>query len=247
MGELGGRHGPRSRPYRSGRGRRRRPRPAAGTRELGVGEDAEQVGETAGVVAHRVKPTRPWQVTSRRTESRRNHGSVVHQTRREVRPQPWKAGIRRTPPNVRRGPADAEGPDSARTRRAEHDADRGPGLTTFADLGSPTSRRDPRRHGITEPFPIQSLAIPLALKGHDLIGQARTGTGKTLAFAHARCCSVVDGQDDAERQAAGARRRPDPRARQPGRRGPRDSPAARAAPGSSSSTAAAPTSPRSRR
>ncbi len=36
--------------------------------------------------------------------------------------------------------------------------------------------------GITEPFAIQTLAIPLALEGHDLIGQARTGTGKTLAF-----------------------------------------------------------------
>ncbi|HLZ38526.1 MAG TPA: DEAD/DEAH box helicase [Mycobacteriales bacterium] len=36
--------------------------------------------------------------------------------------------------------------------------------------------------GITEPFPIQTLALPLALQGSDLIGQARTGTGKTLAF-----------------------------------------------------------------
>ncbi|WP_193374751.1 DEAD/DEAH box helicase [Nocardiopsis baichengensis] len=33
-----------------------------------------------------------------------------------------------------------------------------------------------------EPFPIQSLALPLALNGSDIIGQARTGTGKTLAF-----------------------------------------------------------------
>ncbi len=32
------------------------------------------------------------------------------------------------------------------------------------------------------PFAIQTLAIPLALSGTDLIGQARTGTGKTLAF-----------------------------------------------------------------
>jgi superfamily II DNA/RNA helicase len=36
--------------------------------------------------------------------------------------------------------------------------------------------------GITTPFPIQSLALPIALGGHDIIGQARTGTGKTLAF-----------------------------------------------------------------
>ncbi len=36
--------------------------------------------------------------------------------------------------------------------------------------------------GITASFPIQALTLPIALAGHDLIGQARTGTGKTLAF-----------------------------------------------------------------
>jgi superfamily II DNA/RNA helicase len=36
--------------------------------------------------------------------------------------------------------------------------------------------------GIFTTFPIQALALPLALGGQDIIGQARTGTGKTLAF-----------------------------------------------------------------
>jgi superfamily II DNA/RNA helicase len=36
--------------------------------------------------------------------------------------------------------------------------------------------------GIFTTFPIQALALPLALRGQDVIGQARTGTGKTLAF-----------------------------------------------------------------
>jgi superfamily II DNA/RNA helicase len=36
--------------------------------------------------------------------------------------------------------------------------------------------------GITHPFRIQQLSLPLALAGHDVIGQAKTGTGKTLAF-----------------------------------------------------------------
>ncbi|WP_460367445.1 DEAD/DEAH box helicase, partial [Actinocorallia lasiicapitis] len=36
--------------------------------------------------------------------------------------------------------------------------------------------------GITSPFPIQALALPIALNGSDIIGQARTGTGKTFAF-----------------------------------------------------------------
>ena len=38
------------------------------------------------------------------------------------------------------------------------------------------------RSGIVQPFPIQALAIPITLTGTDMIGQARTGTGKTLAF-----------------------------------------------------------------
>jgi len=36
--------------------------------------------------------------------------------------------------------------------------------------------------GYTEPTPIQTAAIPLILAGHDLIGIAQTGTGKTAAF-----------------------------------------------------------------
>jgi superfamily II DNA/RNA helicase len=36
--------------------------------------------------------------------------------------------------------------------------------------------------GIFTPFAIQALSLPIALQGHDIIGQARTGTGKTLAF-----------------------------------------------------------------
>ncbi len=35
---------------------------------------------------------------------------------------------------------------------------------------------------ITEAFPIQEMTLPIALMGTDMIGQARTGTGKTLAF-----------------------------------------------------------------
>ncbi|MCU1636314.1 MAG: helicase [Cryobacterium sp.] len=36
--------------------------------------------------------------------------------------------------------------------------------------------------GIFEPFPIQTQTIPLALAGQDIIGQAKTGTGKTFGF-----------------------------------------------------------------
>jgi len=37
-------------------------------------------------------------------------------------------------------------------------------------------------HNIYEPTPIQQLAIPVALQGNNLIAEAQTGTGKTLAF-----------------------------------------------------------------
>ncbi|MDQ6715118.1 MAG: DEAD/DEAH box helicase, partial [Actinomycetota bacterium] len=36
--------------------------------------------------------------------------------------------------------------------------------------------------GIVTPFPIQAMTLPVALGGHDIIGQAKTGTGKTLGF-----------------------------------------------------------------
>lgn len=45
--------------------------------------------------------------------------------------------------------------------------------------------------GITSPFPIQALAIPIAINGTDMIGQARTGTGKTLAFGISLLQQVV--------------------------------------------------------
>lgn len=48
-------------------------------------------------------------------------------------------------------------------------------------LGSPLLKAI-QEAGYTEPTPIQAAAIPLILAGHDLIGIAQTGTGKTAAF-----------------------------------------------------------------
>src|SRR2546429_7880574 len=47
---------------------------------------------------------------------------------------------------------------------------------------SPQMLQAVRDAGYTEPTPIQIAAIPLILAGHDVIGIAQTGTGKTAAF-----------------------------------------------------------------
>jgi superfamily II DNA/RNA helicase len=56
-------------------------------------------------------------------------------------------------------------------------------LTTFRELGVLPEIADAlERVNIVNPFPIQEMTLSVALMGTDLIGQARTGTGKTLAF-----------------------------------------------------------------
>ncbi|HTL23253.1 MAG TPA: DEAD/DEAH box helicase [Mycobacteriales bacterium] len=53
----------------------------------------------------------------------------------------------------------------------------------FAALGArPETVEALAASGITQPFPIQSMTLQIAMGGHDLIGQAKTGTGKTLGF-----------------------------------------------------------------
>jgi superfamily II DNA/RNA helicase len=54
---------------------------------------------------------------------------------------------------------------------------------TFSDLGVEQDMVDAlAEKGIIEPFPIQSQTIPLGLGRQDIIGQAKTGTGKTFGF-----------------------------------------------------------------
>lgn len=54
---------------------------------------------------------------------------------------------------------------------------------TFTALGVDQDMVDAlAAKGIIEPFPIQTQTIPLGLSGQDIIGQAKTGTGKTFGF-----------------------------------------------------------------
>jgi ATP-dependent RNA helicase DeaD len=56
-------------------------------------------------------------------------------------------------------------------------------MTDFSQFGLPAQLNTAlERMKYTIPTPIQLQAIPLALKGHDILGSAQTGTGKTAAF-----------------------------------------------------------------
>src|SRR5207253_1852824 len=71
---------------------------------------------------------------------------------------------------------------TARTKRAfvtKHEKE----PMNFSQLGlAPAQLRACESLGYTEPTPIQTKAIPVILRGLDLIGCAETGTGKTAAF-----------------------------------------------------------------
>ena len=55
-------------------------------------------------------------------------------------------------------------------------------MKTFSEMGLPESLRHTLTHlNFVAPTPIQAKAIPIALKGNDILGSAQTGTGKTVA------------------------------------------------------------------
>lgn len=57
-------------------------------------------------------------------------------------------------------------------------------MTNFATLGIPSVILESLiKMNFTQPTPIQEQAIPVALEGHDILGSAQTGTGKTASFA----------------------------------------------------------------
>ena len=69
------------------------------------------------------------------------------------------------------------------TTTAVVDAPSSDSSPSFAELGvRPEIVTALAERGITHTFAIQELTLPLALGGSDLIGQARTGMGKTLGF-----------------------------------------------------------------
>ena len=92
-------------------------------------------------------------------------------------------------------PAPSSGSVTALPGTETHGEAAGPANDTVSDSAGDTQAVPFRDFDISEEivsgleaagffttFPIQALTLPLALRGQDIIGQARTGTGKTLAF-----------------------------------------------------------------
>jgi superfamily II DNA/RNA helicase len=87
-----------------------------------------------------------------------------------------------TAPDEERDMPDTTNDNQAQVEGAGQ-ADSGDSAMTFRDLGVAEPICEALEGaGILRAFPIQALTLPIALGGQDLIGQARTGTGKTLAF-----------------------------------------------------------------
>jgi ATP-dependent RNA helicase DeaD len=71
-----------------------------------------------------------------------------------------------------------------------------PGHVSFDSLGlSGDVLRAVAKLGFEETSPIQAVAIPLIMQGHDLVGQSETGSGKTAAF----CIPAIERVDPSQR------------------------------------------------
>ena len=76
-----------------------------------------------------------------------------------------------------------KGPDDSIVTEIQFNGDTQTGAQRFDQLGLSTTTLAAVKHaGYSIPTPVQAGVIPLALSGHDVLGQARTGTGKTAAF-----------------------------------------------------------------
>ena len=82
--------------------------------------------------------------------------------------------------------------------------------TRFEDMElDPTILKGVREAGFERCTPIQAQALPLALAGRDVAGQARTGTGKTAAFLIAAMDRVLRGASSGASAESSARPGPE--------------------------------------
>ena len=68
--------------------------------------------------------------------------------------------------------------------------------SSFDDLQlNPKLLQALRKKGFATPTPVQAACVPEALSGKDLVAQARTGTGKTLAYVLPALHRIVTGSN----------------------------------------------------
>jgi len=105
-----------------------------------------------------------------------DRGAALHRLDAEVWSQPVNDHDEQPPEAP---PAAEDSPATSKKPASEQNVPAG-----FAALGlRPELLKTIQGLGYEEPTPIQREAIPHLLEGHDLLGQAATGTGKTAAFA----------------------------------------------------------------
>jgi ATP-dependent RNA helicase DeaD len=94
-----------------------------------------------------------------------------------------RGGDEDKPKSEQTGDKSAEAPDSAPTKAAADEVGIPIEDCAFAEFNlKPDLVRGIAAAGYHTPSPIQAKTLPHALEGEDVIGQARTGTGKTAAF-----------------------------------------------------------------
>ena len=151
-----------------------------------------EVSETAEPVA---KPKRSRKAAAENTGTTEAPVPVENEAPAESAPVPVEAPtppapIAEAPPVAADAPVEAPVAKPKKSRKAESvpaatvEAPAAPADSGFAELGLPASLLAAVvTAGFESPTPIQARAIPPLLAGHDVVGQAQTGTGKTAAFA----------------------------------------------------------------
>jgi superfamily II DNA/RNA helicase len=87
-----------------------------------------------------------------------------------------------------------ERPARPRRRRSDRGPQAATPLVSFAAAGVPPQLvATLAEAGIVTPFPIQAATLPDALAGRDILGQGRTGSGKTLGFSIPLAVRLADG------------------------------------------------------
>lgn len=107
-----------------------------------------------------------------------------------------------TRPAARRAPRTREVATPIRSPSSNDSNSAASADNSFAEIGVPT-RVVTRLHdmGLATPTPIQKEAIPLALRGKDVLGLAQTGTGKTLAFGVPLVAKILNDGKRADNRA----------------------------------------------